>query len=196
VERLVGTSDAGQTLIGNGMGSIRGAAGPDLILLGPGDSSAFGGAGDDRMEGGSGKNSLYGGPGSDRLFGGAGDDFLEGGHPFIDSPGDDYLEGGEGNDRLYGSKGNDVLLGGAGDDYLYDSLSGADEFDAGDGNDYLGLTRFTGSGAEPAPVTLRGGAGDDIAALVVATATHITLDMGEGRDEVEFYRFSGTPSSL
>jgi len=87
VENLTGTSNAGQTLIGNAL-----------------DNLIVGADGNDVLQGGLGNDVLQGGNGDDYMAGGAGNDYMAGG------AGDDYMAGGAGNDiYLVGSVGDVVV---------------------------------------------------------------------------------------
>ncbi|HEX8403812.1 MAG TPA: DUF4214 domain-containing protein, partial [Duganella sp.] len=92
-----------------GAATLRGGAGPGIVV---GDDAA--------------QNILLG-AGDDRLFGGGGNDIVG------SAGGDDYLDGGSGNDTVVGGIGNDSLVGGDGDDVLQGGRS-----DAGTWNFYIG----------------------------------------------------------
>lgn len=150
-----------------------------------GNDSYNGGEGNDTLSGADGNDSLTGFGGNDILKGEAGNDQLRG------EDGNDTLEGGDGNDYLTGGLGNDSLVGGAGTDtadYYFqgnptgslgpvtvdltagsasggqgnDTLSGIENVNGTDGNDFI-----RGNGANNSlegragDDTLRGEAGDD-----------------------------------
>ncbi|MGH1404912.1 MAG: calcium-binding protein, partial [Alphaproteobacteria bacterium] len=111
---------------------ISGGEGMDTLTGNVGDDLLAGGEGADIINGGVGDDALYaGGDGTevDQLNGGAGNDFLYG------SGGGDILNGGAGFDRIEGLT-NDILLGGVGEDQLFSDGDGA-ILDGGEGNDYL-----------------------------------------------------------
>ncbi|MEH3123700.1 MAG: M10 family metallopeptidase C-terminal domain-containing protein [Sphingomonas phyllosphaerae] len=93
-----------------------------------------GGRGDDMLIGDEGNNTLGGREGADMLVGGGGADTLEGGF------GDDIIDGGEGNDT--------AVFSAAVDHYV--DLARFDEYDTGEGTDWLINIE-----------NLRGGAGND-----------------------------------
>jgi len=145
-----------ETLRGeDGMDSIQGLGGADIL---------YGGLEGDYLNGGSGADRIYGDRGDDTINGGPGGDTIYG------KRGIDTIRGGDDNDIIYGNNKGDFLFGDAGDDKLYGG-NGADELDGGDDEDDL-----IGGNADDILVggdaldKLHGGAGDD------------TLDGGDGPD--------------
>lgn len=159
IERLTGTSGAGQTLTGNTLGNL-----------------IQGGGGADTLNGGEGDDTLNGGAGADTLNGGAGDDVY-----VVDNAGDVVNEGAAGGSdavsttlasytlganleflvgeaatgqALTGNAGSNAITGGAGGD----TISGAG------GNDTL-----RGNGGADSFVATVGGGVDTIADFVVGT---------------------------
>ncbi|WP_160005264.1 VCBS domain-containing protein [Rhizobium sp. 18055] len=179
------TGEGSDTL--NGIESVAGGSGDDVIF---GDGSAnilVGGAGSDNIFGGAGDDLLYGGDDTvgDGLFAGAGDDVLilgNGGGTAKGEGGNDLIYGGTGNDYLYGESdgpqypnqaGNDTIFAGAGNDYI-EGDGGNDKLYGEDGND----TIVGGTGSD----TLFGGAGNDTFILgtdVIGSGTRV-LDLGNG----------------
>ncbi|MBB6253877.1 matrixin family metalloprotease [Nitrospirillum iridis] len=88
----------------------------------------------------------------------------------------DNINGGAGNDFIYGNGGADTLTGGAGNDTI--NAFGGAYIDGGDGNDNIAEIS---SGAF-APVTVFGGAGDDI---ITALADGSRADGGDGNDTLQ-----------
>ncbi|PSL21628.1 calcium-binding protein [Shimia abyssi] len=111
-----------------------------------------GAGGDDRIELLGGEDLGLGGAGDDTILGRGGTDVIDGG------TGNDVLNGGNGNDFLYGEEGDDNLLGGRGDD-LISTGSGTDLARGGVGDDYI--FAIDPDGADDAPDTVLGGAGND-----------------------------------
>jgi serralysin len=178
VERLTGTSGAGQTLTGNGLSNL-----------------ITGGAGNDVIAGGSGADMLAGGLGNDVYTMDTSDTIVEAANAGIDevrtaiaaytlganvenltgtsSAGQSLTGNGLAN-RLTGGGGNDVLDGGAGND----SLAG------GNGADLL----VGGTGAD----SLKGGAGADVfrydaAGDSTAGATDLIGDFQVGVDKIDLH---------
>ncbi len=120
----------------DGVDSIIGGAGDDLIEGLAGSDNIEGGAGDDTLKGGAGDDTLAGGAGDDILYGGDGADTLKGG------AGDDILYGDDGADTLHGGGGDDTLRGGAGKDrFAFSADNGNDTIvDFEDGKDYIVFT--------------------------------------------------------
>jgi Ca2+-binding RTX toxin-like protein len=195
VEKLTGTSAAGQILYGDArQNSIYGSTGDDFIYtMGTADGTAdlaLGGAGNDRLEGSDSMDVLYGGPGSDILLGHGGDDSLAVSYFGVDAPAEvNRAEGGAGNDRIEGGFGHDTLLGGAGNDDIRDGSGGDDLLDGGDGNDNLSTgTSYNG----PRRVDVLGGAGDDTAYLGTPSGGTMIVDLGSGDDFVNLNQVWGT----
>ena len=151
IDTLAGTSgddiialdDGGQRI--KNIEIIDAGAGDDVVDLTSttyalGDMTVYGGDGNDVIWSSSGNDILYGGNGNDVIDGGAGNDQIDGG------AGADVMTGGTGNDLLDGKAGNDVLTGGTGNDtYVFGRGYGADtvqENDATAGN--RDTLQFTG----------------------------------------------------
>jgi VCBS repeat-containing protein len=113
---------------GNGLDTLSGGDGADLILGLGGNDRLSGGDGIDLLCGGDGNDTLSGGRGDDSLIGAGGNDALSG------EDGTDLLNGGDGNDILSGGNDNDSLIGAGGNDALTGG-PGADGFSGGPGTD-------------------------------------------------------------
>jgi trimeric autotransporter adhesin len=129
VERLYGTSDSAQYLVGNASDdTIAGGAGADTIIAGTGSLYAVGGNGGATI-------SATGNNANDTLYGGNGNDYIVGGN------GNDLIVGEGGSDTLYGGAGDDSLYGGAGTDYIYPGpgkdLIWTDDFGGPQSTDYI-----------------------------------------------------------
>lgn len=124
-DQLTGNGVANVLQSGDGMDTVQGAAGNDLILAGADGADRHdlvrGGAGNDTVNGGAGNDWVYGDDGADSLVAGQGADTLNGG------TGNDTLVCGAWSDALYGGDGNDVLNGGLGHDRETGG-AGADHF--------------------------------------------------------------------
>lgn len=167
----------------DGVFSITGGSGKDLIKTGAGNDTIHGGAGNDTLSGGDGADGLYGDENNDTVYGGAGVDTLSGGdgNDFMyagteadliyGNAGNDGISGDAGNDSIWGGDGNDTMIGGNGDD----SISG------GEGNDWLwgqadndilygdaGNDTISGNDGND---TLFGGIGDDTLSGAAGTDT-------------------------
>ncbi|WP_299041449.1 tandem-95 repeat protein [uncultured Tateyamaria sp.] len=142
----------------NGMDTVFGGEGNDLIFGADDDDELYGGTGNDTIDGeidedfidgGEGDDSLLGGQGNDTIEGGVGNDFIDGGLQA------DTLNGGEGNDTILGDNGADLINGGEGDD-LIDGGTGDDTLNGDGGND-----------------SIIGSTGDDV------------IDGGDGNDTID-----------
>ncbi|MGI9659488.1 MAG: PKD domain-containing protein [Gaiellaceae bacterium] len=157
--------------------TIRGTAGPDLLVGTAGDDMICGFGGDDVLRGGGGNDALAGGLGRDRLVAGLGHDWLAG------QLGHDVLLGGRGNDILLGAKGADKLNGGAGNDRLKGG-TGADRLVGHNGRDVIyggpGHDTLIGSRGRD---QLRGGNGNDM--FLAADGKVDLVDGGRGIDRAE-----------
>ena len=182
--------------------SLNGGAGNDIIIGSDFDDSISGGLGNDMLIGGSGNDSLRGEDGNDSLVGSAGQDSIFGGlgaDTLNGNAGDDQLDGGDGNDQLSGGPGNDLLDGGSGSgDLLFESTDvafliltndvltglGTDsllEFEAAQLTGEIGNNNFNASGFTAGPVTLLGGAGNDV---LIGTVSNDLLNGGAGNDQL------------
>lgn len=146
-DRLYG-EDGNDTIDGGaGNDEIEGGAGQDVLSGGTGQDKLSGNDGDDVLFSGAGDDEALGGAGIDILFGGEGDDLLDGGYD------DDVLSGDAGRDMLYGGFGNDVLSGGTGADTVHggagddtvvaDDDYADDDYDGGEGHDWLDYSAAT-----------------------------------------------------
>ena len=111
-----------QTNAPEGINTLDGGAGNDIIIGGEQADLIYGGKGKDYIYGGDGRNAVYGGDGNDviiggydndRLFGDAGNDIIYG----LDD--EDVINGGAGNDHLWGGEGSDMIETGKGNDVVY-----------------------------------------------------------------------------
>jgi Ca2+-binding RTX toxin-like protein len=146
----------------------------DMVYTGAGDFVGNGNNGVNSIMGGVGNDVLDGMGGDDRLFGAGGNDLLRGGggNDVLDaSLGDDTLDGGVGADVMTGGSGDDaylvdnagdqvIELGGEGIDLVATSLAAYTLADTLENLTYTGANNFTGTGNALANV-LRGGAGND-----------------------------------
>jgi hypothetical protein len=173
----------------DGMDTVFGGAGNDIINTGDDADSIDGGddndtinAGidDDTVRGGDGDDSILGGHGSDTISGGSGNDFIDAGH--TGTPGfigdvEDALElpGLELNDRdsVLGGNGDDTILGGDDDDFI-DGGTGADIIDGGIDDDTL----LGNSGSD----VIEGGDGED---SILGGAGNDTISGGDDADTIE-----------
>ena len=113
-ENYEGKKDCPETIISHeGVKSIDGKGGDDIIIGGPGDEVIRGGEGNDTIRGARSNDELYGEEGDDFLYGGVGDD-----KPMKGGIGSDVLDGGPGADEAFGGGGDDILRGGQGSDIL------------------------------------------------------------------------------
>lgn len=108
--------------IPNGINTLDGGAGNDIIIGGEQADLIYGGKGNDYIYGGDGRNAIYGGANddvivggydNDRLFGDAGNDFIYG----LDDM--DIIDGGAGNDIIFGGRDSDIIETGKGNDMVY-----------------------------------------------------------------------------
>lgn len=111
-----------QSNVPEGINTIDGGAGNDIIIGGEQADLIYGGKGNDYIYGGDGRNAIYGGANNDvivggydndRLFGDAGNDVIYGLDDY------DVIDGGAGNDHLWGGKGPDSIETGKGNDTVY-----------------------------------------------------------------------------
>ncbi|HJR44018.1 MAG TPA: calcium-binding protein [Actinomycetota bacterium] len=161
--------------------TIRGTAGPDVIVGTTGRDVIVGRGGSDKIRGRGGNDVICGGAGNDRIRGGRGDDDLHG------LSGRDIVSGGSGNDSLFGYGAGDRPRRDRGDD-----LRGGPGRDLFDIEDFFfccepdrGRDRVRG-GRGPDRISdsegnelLNGGAGQD--EVVFGDATHADLSTGEAR---------------
>jgi Ca2+-binding RTX toxin-like protein len=160
-------------------------------------ANLFGGAGNDVATGGSGTDLLFGQGGNDTLLGKGGTDQLFGGSE------NDSLTGGDGDDQSFGESGDDRTIWNPGDDTdLNEGGAGTDTVEVNGGN---GAEQFTTTAngtrvrfdrVTPAPfsldigtsenVVLNANGGDDThsAAGNLAVLTKLTLDGGNGNDDI------------
>lgn len=168
----------------DGLDTVFGGAGNDLISTGDdadeidggtGNDTIDGGIDDDTIRGGEGNDSILGQHGADSIFGDAGDDYINaGGSTYGGNEPDatdplpendrDFVDGGEGNDTILTGDDADTILGGAGNDVI----------DAGIDNDSI----IGGTGDD----SILGGAGDDTA---IGALGDDTLIGGEGDDYLD-----------
>ncbi|HEX8193272.1 MAG TPA: calcium-binding protein, partial [Allosphingosinicella sp.] len=209
LERLTGTSAAGQTLTGNAV-----------------DNVLTGGTGNDRLDGGAGADQLAGGLGDDVYIvdgvdfvieaAGAGNDEVRtavaaytigahiealtgtaaSGQSLTGNAGANWISGGAGNDRLDGGGGIDWLAGGLGDDsYFVDDQSDYAHELPGQGTDRV-YTRVsaalpTGSSIEIFSTADDAGkealvlAGNELDNRIIGNAGNNTLYGLDGNDRME-----------
>jgi Ca2+-binding RTX toxin-like protein len=173
---------------------VGGLAGDELIGSATGNS-LNGGSGNDRLDGGPGADSLRGGDGNDRLIGGSGDDVLDGGQ------GNDSAEASsarDGADFFQGGLGQDTADYAARSEHVHVTLDlSANDGAHGEGDsvggNVLDVERVVGGSANDAltlrfvvtaPVTLRGGPGDDVISTE-ATGIGDTANGGTGSDSCD-----------
>ena len=154
----------------DGLDTVFGGAGNDVISTGDdadeidggtGNDTIDGGIDDDTITGGTGDDSIIGQHGADSIFGNDGDDFINaGGSTYGGNEPDatdilpendrDFADGGAGNDTIFGEDDDDTLIGCDGDDFLdggidEDSLTGGNGSDTGiggQGDDFIDLSGF------------------------------------------------------
>lgn len=161
-------------------GRVDAGAGSDYVLTGAGDNTLIGGEGDDTLMAGFGQALIDGGAGNDSLRA-QGDDAYA-----------DTLSGGAGDDSLYTDSGYSSLSGGDGRDSLTGNAVGS-TFEAGAGDDLLTAITLNNLSQRGLPgSTLRGGPGDDVYLLGVASVAVVELP-GEGFDRVSVEH---TPGAL
>ena len=189
---------------GNGVETVIGTAGANIITTGSGNNALSGGDGNDTLNGGLGDDTMDGGNGTDiadystatagvtvnagtttaQNTGGAGTDILIGIEGLIGSAFDDVLTGtgltggyvraGDGNDYVYAALGADNLDGGNGIDTVDGSLYTGDYVI----NLATGLTNFLFESMINFENAVSG-AGND---TLIGTAGANTLDGGSGND--------------
>jgi Ca2+-binding RTX toxin-like protein len=152
VERLTGTSSAGQMLTGNGLANrILGGGGNDVVDGGAGADEMRGGAGDDVYaideagdqaieNAGEGTDEIRTGLAAFSLAALANMENLSGtsasGQTLTGNGGANVITGASGNDVIDGGAGADIMRGGAGNDlYFADDSSDLVVENAGDGSD-------------------------------------------------------------
>ena len=203
VERLYGTSNSGQILIGNSLAN-----------------QILGGSGDDQIDGGPGADQLWGGSGNDiYTVDDAGDHVIEspdGGideirtalaaYTLFDGPenltglsaagqaltgnnavnaiaggaGNDTLDGGGGADQLAGGLGNDVYLVDLGDVVTENANAGTDEVRTAHSAYALGANIENLKGTSATGQTLTG---NDAANLITGGGGDDVIDGGTGTDQ-------------
>jgi serralysin len=170
VERLTGTSNAGQSLTGNDAANIINA-----------------GDGNDTLDGGDGNDQLNGGLGADSMIGGLGDDVFT-----VDDAGDNAVENvGSGDDQVLTSLASYALAANIerlrGTSNAGQTLSGNDldnEISGGSGADVMnglgGNDTFNGGAGD----TMAGGTGDDVYNVPRFAIVTINENADEGIDTV------------
>lgn len=191
VDALVAVNANGATIIAQGITTVIGNIGQDVLVGTAAADSIYGGGGSDYLEGREGNDTLVGGDGADHISGGAGDDFISGGagddiifgdagnDTVVSDSGDDFVHLGSGDDSAATGDGNDIVMGGAGNDSIdsgtgddiVDGGAGDDVISAGDGKDLV----FGNSGND----LISMGAGDDVA---FGEAGNDQLYGGDGND--------------
>jgi len=187
--------------VNDGMDTVYGGAGNDVIVTGDDADEIYGGADndtinagidDDFVDGGTGDDDIIGGHGSDTILGGDGDDSIVAGdstllypntpdsHDPLPDNDRDYVDGGAGNDTISGQDDDDTLLGGDGDDLLDGGID-EDLLEGGAGND----TIITGEGADVAS------GGDDRDTFLGASAGDV-IDGNEGGDDYDTLDLTGS----
>ncbi|MCR5265574.1 MAG: hypothetical protein K6E29_03160 [Cyanobacteria bacterium RUI128] len=114
--------DAVKEGLPNGINTLYGEAGNDIIIGGEEADLVYGGKGNDYVYAGDGRNAVYAGAGNDVLVGGYDNDKLFGdaGNDYIFGlEDDDTIDGGAGNDHIWGGSGDDRIEAGAGNDNIY-----------------------------------------------------------------------------
>ena len=175
VERLVGTVNTGQTLIGNVLGnSITAAGGADTLIGNSGNDVLNGGGGTDVLNGVDGNDTLDGGADADTMSGGIGNDTY-----IVDDAGDVVVENAaEGTDIVktaiasYALTDNvETLTGTAATGQTLTGNALANSITGGAGNDTLA----GGEGND----TLNGGAGADNMSGGLGNDTYTVDDAGD-----------------
>jgi Ca2+-binding RTX toxin-like protein len=105
---------------GDGLDSVWGGAGSDMLITAAGSDLVYGGAGNDTISTNHGFDTVYAGLGNDKVSTGDHDDYIAG------EAGNDTLDGNNGNDSIYGGDGDDSVTGGAGRDNIHGN-AGFDE---------------------------------------------------------------------
>jgi len=152
------------------MATITGSNFSDYLTGTDGDDVIDGLGGDDTISGGDGSDTIHGGDGSDSLRGEGGNDFLYGG------AGNDHIDDGAGNDHVEGGEGNDGFTS---------SVGGSDFIDGGGGDDHFQVLRSSSADS----VTLLGGAGADTFEISMSGTATMTVDAGEGDDDLNIGSF-------
>lgn len=205
------TAASGHVTLGGGNGNdlLVGAATDDLLRGGLGDDCLQGGAGNDTLRGRAGNDTLDSASGADTLLGGIGNDQIVGGlgkNLLRGGGGDDTLTGSGGNDLRSGGRRDDRIDGGEGKDHLTEAADASFVLDntrliatyqgqiwrvdalnsietaaltGGDSDDGISAANFT-----MGPVTLRGGNGNDVLSLSVASEFNDVVSGGEGTDMI------------
>ncbi|MEZ5692021.1 MAG: hypothetical protein R3D71_10220 [Rickettsiales bacterium] len=135
IPALVAVNANGSTIVSQGITTILGNTGQDVLVGTDADDSIFSGSGSDYLEGKAGNDTLVGDVGSDHISGGDGDDFISGGAD------DDVIFGDGGNDTIVSDDGDDrfVVNKGEGLDTITDPEAG-DRVSAND--NYIGLNIY------------------------------------------------------
>jgi serralysin len=205
-DRLTGNDVANVLQSGDGMDTVLGAGGNDLILAGADGADrhdlARGGAGNDTVNGGSGNDWIYGDDGADSLVAGPGADTLNGGSgndTLTCGAWSDVLSGGAGNDLLDGGPGHDRETGGAGADRFVHDLSdtiGGDwiaDYSAPQG-DVLVFTGATATAQDFSVRTVAAGAGSaavDEVEIVYAPTGQVLWTLIDGAAQSQIWVQSG-----
>ena len=212
-------ADADTIEAGDGDNLVDGEAGADLITTGADNDTINGGSendtitsneGADQVDGGDGDDSITTGAGQDNVFGGNGNDtvFAQGGADYVDGwEGNDSLEGGGGDDTIYGWNGDDTIDGGNGADSIQ-AEAGNDsvQYDAADVLTDGGTETDTLEGTSAADTIVQDGivvlnyenimGMEDNDILTNATGGTVTLDGGEGNDQLNETMMNATMAML
>jgi Ca2+-binding RTX toxin-like protein len=182
---------------GQGGAQLYGDDGVDTLAGGAGQNLLDGGVGDDHLTGGAGPNQMSGGPGNDVLVGGDGLNQMNGGDgndQLFAGPQNDLLDGGTGNDVLAAGAGAAQLFGGAGmDTFVWKAGNGSVNIDGQADDDTVNLF---GSDADDVFNFIKVGFSVQVAApaaiLTIQAVERINVDGGLGSDTITVNDLVGT----
>ena len=190
ISSVAGLSGNDLITAGNGNDLLLGNAGNDTIKAGDGMNTVAGGFEDDLIMVGNGANLLYGNEGRDTITAGDGVNTVFGGNNAMDpDDGADIVTVGAGNDLVLGNGGDDTInlgggqdtaLGGVGNDVITATGHGSDLLYGGEGADRI----QAGDGNN----TIVGGTGNGAidsldGADLITSGTGNDLIFGNGGDE-------------
>jgi Ca2+-binding RTX toxin-like protein len=160
---------------GDGIFTICGTDGDDVINGTGGVDVICAGAGNDVIQGKGDDDWIAGGEGNDVILGGNGSDWI------VDGEGDNEMEGGAGVDWVFGGPGDDLILGDAGNDVLV-GCGGRDHIDGGRNDDQLFISGWPLCLApdDVLGTNLCGGPGNDT--INGSGPGHVCVDAGADQD--------------